>query len=115
VNPFDKAGTTYKSHIGNPDIISVSPSGKKIHWLLTSEIGSPNFEMWYIEIPSNAKPSKTASHPYEHEVYVVPGHGCRRESMTARIPKLSSTRGTQSSSLETKNINGSHLLERGWR
>jgi quercetin dioxygenase-like cupin family protein len=65
----------YKSDISNRDIISVSPSGKKIHWLLTSEIDAPNFEMRYIEIPPDAKRSKTASHPHEHEVYVVSGHG----------------------------------------
>jgi quercetin dioxygenase-like cupin family protein len=65
----------YKSDIANRDVISVSPSGKKIHWLLTSEIGAPNFEMRYVEIPPDAKPSMTASHAHEHEVYVVSGHG----------------------------------------
>ena len=65
----------HKSDIVNRDITSVSPSGKKIHWLLTSEIGAPNFEMRYIEIPPNAKPSRTPNHPHEHEVYIVSGRG----------------------------------------
>ena len=65
----------YKSDIGNHDLVSVTPSGKKVHWLVTSEIGAPNFEMRYIEIAPNAKPSKTTTHSHEHEVYVVSGHG----------------------------------------
>lgn len=65
----------YKSDIRNRDIVGVTPSGKKIHWLIPSEAGAPNFEMRYIEIPRDAKPSKTAVHSHEHEVYVVSGHG----------------------------------------
>jgi quercetin dioxygenase-like cupin family protein len=67
--------SVYKSDISNPDIVGVTPSGKKIHWLITSEIGAPGFEMRYVEIPPDAKPSKTTSHSHEHEVYVVSGHG----------------------------------------
>ncbi len=65
----------YKSDIRNPDIVGVTPSGKRIHWLVTSEAGAPSFEMRYVEIPPDARPSRTASHPHEHEVYVVSGHG----------------------------------------
>lgn len=65
----------YKSDISNRDLVGVTPSGKKIHWLVSSEIGASNFELRYVEIPPGAKPSKTVSHPHEHEVYVVSGHG----------------------------------------
>ncbi len=65
----------HKSDINNHDIVGVTPSGKRIHWLLTAENGAPGFEMRYVEIPPGARPSKTARHPHEHEVYVVSGHG----------------------------------------
>ncbi len=65
----------YKSNIGDPGIVGVTPSGKKIAWLVTAEIGAPGFEMRYVEIPPGARPSKTTHHPHEHEVYVVSGHG----------------------------------------
>ena len=58
----------------NEKIMSVSPSGNKIYWLITSEMGAPNFEMRYIEIPPGGKTSD-GSHPHEHEVFVVKGNG----------------------------------------
>lgn len=57
-----------------PDIMCRTGSGNKIYWMLTSEIGAPNFEMRMIEIPEGGKSSK-GSHPHEHEVYVVKGSG----------------------------------------
>jgi quercetin dioxygenase-like cupin family protein len=65
----------YKTDIGNPDIIGTTSSGKRVHWLVTAEVGAPNFEMRYVEIAPGAGPSKTARHPHEHEVYVVSGRG----------------------------------------
>ena len=51
-----------------------TPHGKSIRWLLSKEIGAPNFEMRYFEIPQGAKPSED-KHPWEHEVFVVKGEG----------------------------------------
>lgn len=65
----------YKTNLENQKIIGTTSSGKKIHWLLTSENGAPNFEMRYIDIPPDAEPSKTTHHAHEHEVFVVSGRG----------------------------------------
>jgi len=51
-----------------------SPSGNKIYWMLTSEIGASNFELRYIEIPPNGK-SSYGKHPHEHEVFIICGEG----------------------------------------
>jgi len=51
-----------------------TPSGNRIYWLLTSEIGAPNFELRYIEIPPSGR-SSHGSHAHEHEVFVVKGEG----------------------------------------
>ena len=60
--------------VGNQDVITRSPSGNAIHWLLTSRDGAKNFEMRYIEIPVGGKTSY-GSHAHEHEVFVVKGMG----------------------------------------
>jgi quercetin dioxygenase-like cupin family protein len=65
----------YMTDLSNEHIMRQSPSGKKIYWMLTSEIGAPNFELRYVEIPPNAPPSSTSRHPHEHEVFIVKGKG----------------------------------------
>jgi quercetin dioxygenase-like cupin family protein len=52
----------------------ITKSGNRIYWLLTSEVGAPNFELRYIEIPPGGQSSQ-GSHPHEHEVFVVKGQG----------------------------------------
>jgi quercetin dioxygenase-like cupin family protein len=64
----------YVTDVGNRDAVCVTKSGNKIHWLLTSETGAPNFELRYIEIPPGGQ-SSYGSHPHEHEVFVVKGCG----------------------------------------
>lgn len=56
------------------DTMCLTKSGNRIYWLLTSEIGTPNFELRYIEIPPGGQ-SSLGSHPHEHEVFVVKGKG----------------------------------------
>ncbi len=56
-------------------IVWKTPSGKKIHWLISAEAGAPNFELRYVEIPPDVPKSSSASHPHEHEVFVVKGRG----------------------------------------
>lgn len=51
----------------------------KIWWLLGKEIGVPNYEMRYLEIPPGNKTSP-GSHVWEHEVFVVKGKGIVRSS-----------------------------------
>lgn len=56
------------------DIMGETKSGNKIYWMLTSEIGAPNFELRYIEIPPGGHTS-FGHHPHEHEVFVLTGKG----------------------------------------
>ena len=65
----------YMTDISNENIIRKTRSGKKIYWMLTSEIGAPNFELRYIEIPPNVPLSSSSKHPHEHEVFIVKGKG----------------------------------------
>jgi len=51
-----------------------TPHGKSVRWLLSTEIGVPNFEMRYFEVTEESKPSED-KHPWEHEVFVVRGEG----------------------------------------
>jgi len=64
----------YVTAISNKDAMCLTKSGNRIHWLLTSEIGAPSFELRYIEIPPGGR-SSDGSHPHEHEVFVVRGRG----------------------------------------
>lgn len=59
----------------------------KIWWLLGKEIGVPNYEMRYFEMPPGNK-TTPGSHPWEHEVFVVKGKGIvkgNNEEYTLRI------------------------------
>lgn len=49
-------------------------SGNSIWWLLSEEIGVPNFELRYFEIKRGMS-TNYGKHPWEHEVYVVKGKG----------------------------------------
>jgi quercetin dioxygenase-like cupin family protein len=64
----------YVTDTGHRDAMCVTKSGNRIYWLLTSEIGAPNFELRYIEIPPGGQ-SSLGSHPHEHEVFVIEGQG----------------------------------------
>ena len=63
-----------------------TPHGKRLKWLLTKEIGAPNFEMRYFEIPESAEYSEGA-HPWEHEIFVVKGEGILRSGGEERVIK----------------------------
>jgi quercetin dioxygenase-like cupin family protein len=67
----------YVTDVNDPDAVCVTKSGNRIHWMLTSEIGAPNFELRYVEIPPGGR-SSHGSHPHEHEVFVVKGKGLVR-------------------------------------
>lgn len=45
-----------------------------VRWLLSQEIGVPNFEMRYFEFEAGGY-TKEDRHPFEHEVFVVRGEG----------------------------------------
>ena len=49
-------------------------SGNSIWRLLSEEIGVPNFELRYFEIPVRGQTSY-GKHPWEHEVYIIKGRG----------------------------------------
>lgn len=71
------------------DIMCKTKSGNKIYWMLTSEIGAPNFELRYIEVPPGGRTSY-GHHPHEHEVFVVRGKG----QLKGREPEQGLTPGT---------------------
>jgi len=49
-------------------------SGLNVRWLITKEVGAPNFAMRLFEVePSGYSPFH--SHPWEHEVFVLEGEG----------------------------------------
>jgi quercetin dioxygenase-like cupin family protein len=64
----------YVTDVDDKKAVCITKSGNRIHWLLTSEIGAPNFELRYIEIPPRGR-SSNGSHAHEHEVFVVKGQG----------------------------------------
>jgi quercetin dioxygenase-like cupin family protein len=46
----------------------------KVRWLITKEMGAPNFAMRIFEMePKGYSPSH--SHPWEHEVFILEGEG----------------------------------------
>jgi quercetin dioxygenase-like cupin family protein len=49
-------------------------SGLKVRWLITKEMGAPNFAMRLFEMePSGKSPLHT--HAWEHEVFILDGEG----------------------------------------
>ena len=49
-------------------------SGLKVRWLITREMGAPNFAMRLFEMePSGKSPLHT--HAWEHEVFILEGEG----------------------------------------
>lgn len=65
----------YTTDLTDESIVWTTPSGKIIHWLIPAEVGASTCELRYVEIPPNVPPSSSASHPHEHEVFVVKGRG----------------------------------------
>jgi quercetin dioxygenase-like cupin family protein len=46
----------------------------KVRWLITKEMGAPNFAMRLFEMEPKGN-SPLHSHPWEHEVYILEGQG----------------------------------------
>jgi len=46
----------------------------KVRWLITKEMGAPNFAMRLFEMEPNGN-SPLHTHPWEHEVFVLEGEG----------------------------------------
>jgi quercetin dioxygenase-like cupin family protein len=46
----------------------------KVRWLITKEMGAPNFAMRLFEMKPGGN-SPLHSHPWEHEVFIVEGEG----------------------------------------
>jgi quercetin dioxygenase-like cupin family protein len=46
----------------------------KVRWLITKEMGAPNFAMRLFEMEPKGH-SPLHSHPWEHEVYILQGKG----------------------------------------
>ncbi len=51
-----------------------TPSGNALWRLLPEEIGVPNFELRYFEVPPGGHTSY-GQHPWEHEVFIIAGAG----------------------------------------
>jgi quercetin dioxygenase-like cupin family protein len=48
--------------------------GVSLRWLLSKEVGTPHFEMRYIEIEAGCN-TQGDPHEFEHEIYVLRGKG----------------------------------------
>ncbi|MDH7564552.1 MAG: cupin domain-containing protein [Candidatus Bathyarchaeota archaeon] len=48
--------------------------GVKVRWLITKEMGAPNFAMRLFELEPKGY-SPLHSHPWEHEVFILEGEG----------------------------------------
>ena len=48
----------------------------RVRWLITEDIGAINFAMRLFEMEPGGY-SPLHSHPWEHEVYVLSGSGCK--------------------------------------
>jgi quercetin dioxygenase-like cupin family protein len=46
----------------------------KVRWLITKEMGAPNFAMRLFEMEPNGN-SPLHTHPWEHEVFILEGEG----------------------------------------
>jgi len=46
----------------------------KVRWLITKEMGAPNFAMRFFEMEPKGH-SPFHSHPWEHEVFILEGEG----------------------------------------
>jgi quercetin dioxygenase-like cupin family protein len=57
--------------------------GVSLHWLLSKEVGTPHFEMRYIEIEPGCN-TQGNPHEFEHEIYVLHGKG-RIEGMDQTV------------------------------
>jgi len=55
--------------------------GCTVRWLVGQEDGAPNFAMRQFEVAPGGHTPKH-SHPYEHEVFVLEGHGVVTEGET---------------------------------
>jgi quercetin dioxygenase-like cupin family protein len=49
-------------------------SGLKVRWLITKEMGAPNFAMRLFEMDPRGK-SPLHTHAWEHEVFILEGEG----------------------------------------
>lgn len=62
---------------------STTPHGKSVKWLLSKEMGTPNFEMRYFECHKESK-GIMEKHSFEHEVFVLKGRGIVENGKTSR-------------------------------
>jgi quercetin dioxygenase-like cupin family protein len=63
----------YVTNVDKTEINETMP-GVSLRWLLSKEVGTPHFEMRYIEIKQGHN-SFGDPHDFEHEVYVLSGKG----------------------------------------
>ena len=56
------------------DVAEKGASHVKVHWLITKEMGAPNFAMRLFEVEPEGY-SPLHAHPWEHEVFVFEGEG----------------------------------------
>ncbi|MEM3553827.1 MAG: cupin, partial [Candidatus Bathyarchaeia archaeon] len=62
------------SEVKPEEAIEEGASKLKVRWLITREIGAPNFAMRLFEMePGGHSPLHT--HPWEHEVFILEGEG----------------------------------------
>lgn len=60
--------------IKSTDVTETGASDVKVRWLITKDLGAPNFAMRLFEVAKGGY-SPLHTHPWEHEVFVLEGEG----------------------------------------
>ena len=56
------------------DVTTDGASKVKIRWVITKEMGAPNFAMRVFEVEKNGY-TPLHKHPWEHEIFILEGEG----------------------------------------
>ena len=76
----DKVGTVETVKVFNyetveaEDVADSGASNVKVRWLITKDMGAPNFAMRLFEVAAGGC-SPLHTHPWEHEVFILEGEG----------------------------------------
>ncbi len=64
------------------DVIDKGASNLTVRWLITKDMGAPNFAMRFFEVAEGGY-SPLHMHPWEHEVFILEGEGIVTDGKTA--------------------------------
>ncbi len=64
------------------DVVDKDASNLTVRWLITKDMGAPNFAMRLFEVTEGGY-SPLHTHPWEHEVFILEGEGKVTDGKTA--------------------------------